>query len=163
MSLKNVIDKPVEEFVVRNGKIVSADLYLYDTDGDIVRSYRLREPEMPAAQFRASNQPSAGTFTAAMTAFNPGYADYSLRAEVDYNAAKRPVEIREKGQKPLCYVWAYDNCHPVAEVQNACAQQIAPLAQSLAEYPSREELLRFFGQLRNALPEAMVRATPTNC
>lgn len=156
MSLKNVIDKPVEEFVVRNGKIVSADLYLYDTDGDIVRSYRLREPEMPAAQFRASNQPSAGTFTAAMTAFNPGYADYSLRAEVDYNAAKRPVEIREKGQKPLCYVWAYDNCHPVAEVQNACAQQIAPLAQSLAEYPSRDELLQFFGQLRNALPDAMV-------
>lgn len=156
MKIKNIIDKPIEEFLVKNGKIVSADLYLYDMDGDIVRSYQLREPEMPVAQFRASNQLTAGSFTTTMTAFNPEYSSYDLRAEVDYNTSKRPVEIREIGQKPLCYVWAYNNSHPVAEIQNACTEQIKPLIQNLAEYPSQEELLLLFNQLRHALPEAMI-------
>ena len=72
----NVVDKPVEEFVVRNGAVVEAALYAYDVDGDIVRSYRLKEPGMPLARFRASNQATAGAFAAPPTAFDPDYSAY---------------------------------------------------------------------------------------
>ena len=152
----NVIDKPVEEFVVRNGSVVGAALYGYDSDGDIIRSYRLKEPGIPTSQFRASNQQTAGAFTSGATSFNPDYSAYEQHASVLYDAQKRPVELHETGQPPVCYVWSYDSCHPVAEVRNAAWSEVEPLVGWLEKYPGQSSLEMLFSQMRNALPSAMV-------
>lgn len=156
MQRGNVMDKPVEEFVVRNGSVIEASLFGYDTDGDIIRSYRLKEPGMPVSRFRASNQPAAGTFSAASTTFNPDYSAYEPRTCVLYDAQKRPVELHETGQPPVCYVWAYDRCHPVAEVRNAVWSEVEPFASGLGAYPDDASLQSLFGQMRSAMPSAMV-------
>lgn len=156
MRRANIVDKPVEEFVVRDGAVVAASLYAYDSDGDIVRSYRLKEPGMPVARFRASNQSAAGTFAAPPTAFDPDYSVYEPQAALRYDAAKRPVELREAGQPPVCCVWAYDRCHPVAEVRNAAWTEVEPFVGGLATYPDADGLQSLFGRMRAAMPAALV-------
>ena len=73
-----------------------------------------------------------------------------------YDTAKRPVELREAGRPPVCYVWAYDRCHTVAEVRNAAWSEVEPFAEGLGTYPDEEDLQSLFGQMRSAMPEALI-------
>ena len=146
---RNIIGKPIEEVVVRDGKVVSASLNIYDIDGDIVKSYSLSDPFLSADDFRFSNRTSSGTVS---SSFSPDYSSYRLDGVASYGDMKRLREVRLAGKPPVCYLWGYDNLYPIASVVNSDWNQVLGVVSSNG-YDSLPEL---FALLREHLPGSLV-------
>lgn len=153
---KNIISRPYEQVEVRDGVVTSAILNVYDSDGDIVRTYSLNELGTSLSSFRLSNRSEAGLSGAVAASFSPDYSRYRLDAEAEYDGQKHLRELRITGEAPVCYLWGYDGIYPIARIENASWEQVEALASDLPSYPSDASLHSLFAAIREALPEAMI-------
>lgn len=153
---KNIISKPWEQIAVRDGVVISAILNVYDTDGDMVKSYSLDDMGIVASGYRLSNRSATGLSTDVRTSFNPDYSHYRLDAEADYDENKRIRELRMTGEAPVCYIWGYNGTHPVAMIENATWSQVEALASGLETYPSDTVLHSLFSTIRENLHGVLI-------
>lgn len=118
----NIVDKPVEQVVRRNGKVVSGLLNFYNANGTLSSVYTLHDAKPADTGFKLSNRAQGNYDSDALknTAFSRSSL-YSQEAKVErYDSYGNPVYMTYTDKKiSVCYIWSYNGLYPVAEISNA--------------------------------------------
>lgn len=122
---RNGIDYPVEQVQFVGNNLVSAQLNIYDFGSNegvnIVQQY-----ELPISTPITSHTFFNGS------SYAPGYKKIW---DFQYNTGNKLKEVIYKGTQKKAIVWGYQNCHVVAEVENASFSSLGvddqPFSESL--------------------------------
>ena len=177
MKAAHILNTPVEQVTSvadnngSNEQVLSAILTTYLTGANIGLANQQWKLEasapIPLPEFKYSNQTVVGALpTAASTAdFSLAGKDghYPIRAAltIAYTAQGQRQQLQRDRDVPTTYLWGYNNTLPVAQIDNASANQVQTALNSLGvdmnALPTEDKPLgEAFVQLRIRLPQARI-------
>lgn len=148
---RNIIAKPVEEYVSINGKVTDGILREYDYFGTYVKPnkiYQLRT-NTPLSSFSQS-APSGNQDQRYEEVMSLKYG----------NNSGNTIETTEEGNAVTTYVWGYHHSLLLAVVKNADNNTvISNLSCTMDELQNKtdsDELIHIFNNLRDNMPDALI-------
>lgn len=161
MKSNNIIAVPIETITLAGSKVTQAKLTTFESrqlwpDGEVQIGF---VPEY-VYSFNATNSPTESTF-AKYDGLSPNLASY--KEDVHYNfydLRANPSEIITNGINTYCYLWGYNQNHPVAKIENASQAQIAALNLNMTlindSATTDSAMQAELQKIRTGLPNAMV-------
>ncbi|MEO6915599.1 MAG: hypothetical protein ABI151_08065 [Chitinophagaceae bacterium] len=122
----NIISVPIEKVTRKQGKILSADAFQYNSSGTLSTVYKLASRPFPESNFKMSNRSIVGDFST--TSGNGEFmldAKYLLpKTTLTWDQYLNLEEISPREERKTGYIWGYDHLYPIAEAINADAKDI---------------------------------------
>ncbi len=116
---KNIIDVPIEQISVRNGKIIRGELYQYNNSGSVTQAYcHETEPQSASTKFTYS-------YTRRTGCPYPSAPSYALVGTMSYDLNNKLNMIQRPGKPVHSYVWDGYGVYCLAEVVNATATEVS--------------------------------------
>jgi YD repeat-containing protein len=89
-----------------------------------------------------------------------GSEGYENRLQyLKYDEFGNPLEVKQEGGIPICYIWGYNKTQPIAKIENATYAQVQAYEanlQNLSNTGTETNLITALNNLRAALPNAMI-------
>ena len=168
----NPINKKISESTVSNsrGETLTTK-YFYHTGNSIHSQNRISEIERietyKASELLSKSQIIYNNNWTNNVSFLPqtiqtakGSEGYENRLQyLNYDEFGNPLEVKQEGGIPICYIWGYNKTQPIAKIENATYAQVQPHAanlQTLSNGNDEQGLISALNNLRTALPNAMI-------
>ena len=90
-----------------------------------------------------------------------GSEGYENRLQyLNYDEFGNPLEVKQEGGIPICYIWGYNKTLPIAKIENTTYASIPASTitnlQNLSNTGTEANLITALNNLRAALPNAMI-------
>jgi YD repeat-containing protein len=169
----NPVNKEISESIINNsnGETLTTK-YFYHTGNSIHSQNRISEIERietyRASELLSKSQIIYNNNWVNNVSFLPqtiqtakGSEGYENRLQyLNYDEFGNPLEVKQEGGIPICYIWGYNKTLPIAKIENTTYASIPASTitnlQNLSNTGTEANLITALNNLRAALPNAMI-------
>lgn len=113
MVAKNIIGLPIETYILKNGKVVNAQKTEYMNISGMYLPKIIYKTEINTPVLESN-----------YTSFYLPFLFFDR-----YTSKGQPIQIREKNNMPIVYLWSYNYSYPIAEIKNATYEEVQTALQ----------------------------------
>jgi len=123
----NIVSAPVEKITRRNGKVVSGQISIYNSNGTVATTYQIESNQLTESGLKLSNRAVIGDYSpaSANVAFNADQV-YVPKFTIDWdNTYLNPLQVSPSNNIPTSYIWGYNQTYPVVKIEGVAYGDIS--------------------------------------